>query len=95
VKQTKPTQMDLEKTLDIAHALSNLSSCNPEVPDAVAIHDGDVDCEPFDINDSEQCARVLEYLIDLAAGSSLNRVVFSCAIMMNPENEKNSTGGTA
>jgi len=83
--------MDLEKAMDIAIVLSNLSSSNPEVPSAIDMYDDDGDCycdgEPFDINNREQCARVLEYLIDLAARSSLNRVVFSCAIMMDSKNE--------
>ncbi len=85
MKQAKPTDEDIQKSIELTVAIDGLSSWGAVVPDAISF-------EPelgefFDINNNDQCSRVLKYLIDLSSGSSLNRVVFSCAIMANPKNE--------
>ncbi len=47
----------------------------------------DEEVEFFDIDDREQCHRVLSFLIDTAKEASLMRVVWGCAVMLDPANE--------
>lgn len=83
MKMAKASAADLEMAMELCAALDSLTGRGCCVPAAVEQEDG----EPFDRDDREQCARVLGYLLDLANRASLMRVVWGCAVMLDPLNK--------
>jgi hypothetical protein len=88
MKMAKASEADLNMAMELTNALDALTQrwC-ATVPNAVEKLSGTDDSESFDIDDSEQCKRVLAYLLELADKASLMRVVFGCAVMLDPANK--------
>lgn len=83
----KANEADLEMAMELTGALDVLTGWNSIVPPAIEQVDDIEESEPFDRNDAEQCQRVLGYILELADKASLMRVVFGCAVMLDPINE--------
>jgi hypothetical protein len=87
MKMAKANETDLEVAMELCGALDSLTGWCPSVPAAVEQVADPEAPEPFDKHDREQCARVLGYLLDLADRASLMRVVWGCAVMLDPRNK--------
>lgn len=87
MKFAKASDADLNMAMELCGALDSLTSrlC-PMVPEKIERLVRDSDSERLDLDDEEQCGRVLRYLLDLAGGASLARVVYGCAVMLDPVN---------
>ena len=72
---------------ELCGALDALTGWRASVPEAVEKLDDERESEHFDRDDREQCVRVLGYLLDLADRASLMRVVWGCAVMLDPRNK--------
>lgn len=85
MKIAKANDHDLETAMELCGALDSLiygyPSLPPSMPGAAAAED-----DAFDIEDREQCAAVLGYLLDLHKRANLPRVVHGCAVMLDPDN---------
>lgn len=88
MKMAKANSADLEMGMELCGSLDALTNrwC-PTVPAAVEEVADTESGEHFDRNDTEQCQRVLGYLLDLADRASLLRVVYGCAVMLDPRNK--------
>lgn len=88
MKMAKAGADDLRMAMDLSNALEGLSHRHyPTMPQAVAKIADDEGGECFDRDDAEQCVRALRYLLDLAKRASLMRVVWGCAVMLDPANK--------
>jgi hypothetical protein len=87
MKMAKASEADLDMSIELSNALDSLTRrWGASVPEKVQrCEEGDT--ESFDRDDSEQCQRVLGYLLDLADRASISRVVFGCAVMLDPRNK--------
>lgn len=87
MKMAKASEADLNMAMELSEALDNLTRrWGASVPEQIKKGDED-DTESFDRDDNEQCQRVLGYLLDVADRASLSRVVFGCAVMLDPRNK--------
>lgn len=86
MKMAKASETDLRIAMDLSGALDALSGIYPTVPKTLAQQGDDESPELFDREDPDQCRRVLGNLLDLAEQASLSRVVFGCAVMLDPKN---------
>ncbi len=87
MKMAKASAADLDMAMELCNALDALTQrWSATVPDEIAKPDGDNEAEYFNRDDREQCQRVLGYLLDLADRASLMRVVWGCAVMLDPTN---------
>lgn len=83
----KASKADLDMAMELCVALDVLTQrWGATVPEQIARPGGADEVEYFDLDDSEQCRRVLGYLLDLADRASLMRVVGGCAVMLDPAN---------
>jgi len=88
MKMAKASEADLEMSMELSNALDALTQrWGATVPTAIEKLNGTGDSENFDIDNSEQCKRVLTYLLELADKASLMRVVYGCAVMLDPANK--------
>lgn len=87
MKMAKASAADLDMAMELCTALEALTQrwC-ATVPDEIAKPNGEDESEYFHRDDSEQCQRVMGYLLDLADRASLMRVVWGCAVMLDPTN---------
>ena len=87
MKVAKASEADLDVAIQLSGALDGLTRrWAASVPEAIQkCEEGET--EFFDRDDSEQCQRVLVHLLDLADRASLSRVVFGCAVMLDPRNK--------
>ena len=87
MKMAKASEADLNMAMDLSNALENLAGrWSAVMPEAVErLRDGD-ESEYFDIDNPEQCQRALRHILGLVGNSSLMRVVFGCAVMLDPAN---------
>lgn len=84
----KASTADLDMAMDLCNALDALTQrWGATVPGEIAKPDGEDEAEYFNRDDREQCQRVLGYLLELADRASLSRVVFGCAVMLDPANK--------
>jgi len=83
----KANEADIKMAMELCGALDSLTDWGPAVPAVVEKVADAQDSEPFDRDDREQCVRVLGYLLDLANRASLMRVVWGCAVMLDPRNK--------
>lgn len=82
----KASAADLEVGLELVTAFDSMTShWFPAVPMPCAQGSAD-GFEPLDLDDAQQCRRVLEYLIGVAGRGSLARVVYGMASLCHPEN---------
>lgn len=86
MKMAKPSGADLSMAMKLTGAIDSLAGHWPVMPEAVERVDDPEKSEPFDLDDPEQCQRALEHVLDLARSASLSRVVWSCAVMVDPAN---------
>lgn len=87
MKMAKASKADLDMAMELCNALDALTGrWSATVPDEIAKPDGDYEAEYFDRDDRDQCLRVLGYLLELADRASLMRVVWGCAVMLDPTN---------
>lgn len=83
----KASAADLDMAMELCNALDALTQrWSATVPEAIAKPIGEDESEYFDRDDREQCQRVLGYLLELADRASLMRVVWGCAVMLDPTN---------
>lgn len=88
MKMAKASKADLDMAMELCNALDALTQrWGATVPDEIAKPDGGDENEYFDRDDREQCQRVLGYLLELADRASLMRVVWGCAVMLDPTNK--------
>lgn len=87
MKMAKANEADLDAAMKLCSALEALTNrWTPLVPEAIDQGGGEEN-ERFDIDNTEQCRRVLEYLRNLAERASLFRVVFGMAVLLDPRNK--------
>jgi hypothetical protein len=86
MKMAKASEADLEMAMELCGSLYGLTSWHAYVPAGVERVADSEECEPFDGDDREQCVRVLGYLLSVAGRGSLMRVVWGCAVMLDPRN---------
>jgi len=87
MKMAKASEADLNMAMDLSNALENLAGrWGAVMPEAVErLRDGD-ESEHFDIDKPEQAQRALRHILQLIGNASLMRVVFGCAVMLDPVN---------
>lgn len=87
MKMAKASQADLDMAMDLCNALESLGQrfapCMPEAIEKLAPEE---DSERFDRDDDEQCGRALRHLLEVTGRASLMRVVWGCAVMLDPLN---------
>ncbi len=87
MKMAKASEADLEMAMELCGAFDSLACrWGATVPAKAAVYDEGED-EPLDLDNHKQCKRVLRYLIQLVDRASLPRVVFGCAVMLDPQNK--------
>lgn len=79
MKMAKASQADLDMAMDVCGALDAISSHWPTMPGS----EGD---EYFDADNPEHCVRAIAHLIETMKRGSLSRVVWGCAVMLDPRN---------
>jgi hypothetical protein len=88
MKMAKANAADLDMAMELCGALDGLTQrWFPTVPEKIEKLASDSESEQLDLDDAEQCERVLRYLLDLADRASLARVVYGCAVMLDPRNQ--------
>ncbi len=88
MKMAKASDADLKMAMELANALESLANhWSPAMPEQIAKPDLEDGIEHFDIDDSKQCRRVCEYLIELTGSASLFRVVMGMAVLLDPANK--------
>ena len=87
MKLAKASKTDLKAAMDINYTLESISNQWEPVIPATLNNNSEEDPEPFDIEDGNQCRRVLKHLIGLADRSKLARVVFGMAVLLDPVNK--------
>lgn len=85
MKMAKASEADLDMAMELCGAMDALTSNWPTLPTKLC-SDPDKD-DSFDRDDDGQCGEVLRYLLSVADRASLMRVVFGCAVMLDPRNE--------
>lgn len=86
MKMAKASKADLDGAMTLTNALDCLTGNWPTMPEAVESPGHAAAGEPFDREDPQQCTRALGHLLDLAENTSLTRVVWGCAVVMDPKN---------
>jgi hypothetical protein len=88
MKMAKASEADLEMAFDLCNALESISGhWNPCMPKQIERLQNGEEVESFDVDDAEQCKRVVQYLIELTNSASLVRVVFGMAVLLDPKNK--------
>jgi hypothetical protein len=87
MKMAKASEADLNMAMELANAFDDITRRWGAMVPEKAQRPGEEDSESFDRDDSEQCKRVLGYLLDVADRASLSRVIFGCAVMLDPKNK--------
>jgi hypothetical protein len=88
MKMAKASAADLDMAMTMCNALEALAGAwGATVPEGCErVADGD-ESERLDLGNAEQCERILRYLQDLTRSASLMRVVYGCAVMLDPRNQ--------
>ena len=88
MKMAKASEADLEMAMELCGTLERLGHrlC-PVMPEEIEKLLDDDDSERFDRDDDAQCGRALRHLLELADRASLMRVVWGCAVMLDPRNQ--------
>lgn len=82
----KANEADIEMSMELCNALETLTyQWAATMPERIE-RCGEGESEPFDRDNPEQCQRALGYLLDLFDRASLMRVVWGCAVMLDPKN---------
>jgi hypothetical protein len=87
MKMAKASEADINMAMELCSALDVLGQrWVPCMPEAIEQLQDDDESEPFDRDDDSQCGRAMRHLLALADRASLSRVVFGCAVMLDPVN---------
>ena len=87
MKMAKANEQDLDAAMKLVSALEAITSQWGAVMPVEIERCGPLrETESFDIDDHEHCRRVIEHLQSLARRASLMRVVWGCAVMLDPAN---------
>lgn len=89
MKMAKASEADLRMAMELCNALDELGGHWPTMPTAMSesADDPDVPEASFDRDDDRQCGAALRYLLDVADRGSLMRVVWGCAVLLDPKNQ--------
>lgn len=87
MKMAKASEVDLDMAMELCGALDALTSHWPTLPAGLCDPSNDLPDEAFDCNDDRQCGTVLRQLLAIAKRASLMRVVWGCAVMLDPRNK--------
>jgi len=88
MKMAKACEADLNIAMELCSALNVLGQrFLPCMPEAIEQLQADDEREDFDRDDDAQCGRALRHLLDIAERGSLMRVVWGCAVMLDPRNQ--------
>jgi hypothetical protein len=81
MKMARASEADIEAALKVTQILDDLDKRYMPSED-----DGE-ELEFFDRHDAEQCQKVVGMLLDVTRHTSLLRVVFGMAVVLDPRNE--------
>lgn len=84
MKMAKASQADLEAAMDIVRILESLD--RGLMPSELA-EDEDDDGQYFDTDDSGDCKKAINLLLDAADKGSIGRVVYGMYLLLDPKNE--------
>ena len=87
MKMAKASEADLEMAMELCGAIDALTGSWPTLPTGLCKPDDDEPDEAFDSDDDRQCGIVLRHLLAIAERASLMRVVWGCAVMLDPRNQ--------
>lgn len=88
MKMAKASEADQNMARELTNAIEAISNrWYATVPEAVERLSEGRESESFDIENTEQCQRVLRHLIELAGQASLSRVTFGMLVILDPRNE--------
>ena len=87
MKMAKASEADLDMAMELTGAIDALTGHWPTLPTGLCKPDGDEPDETFDCDDDRQCGTVLRHLLAIAERASLLRVVWGCAVMLDPRNK--------
>lgn len=88
MQMAKASERALDAAMQLCSAFDALSGWRPVMPEKLArVPQGSDADEPFDPDDREQCARVVEHLLLTWQEGSISRVVWGCAVMLDPCNQ--------
>jgi hypothetical protein len=87
MKMAKASEADLNMAMELTGALDSLTGHWPALPPGLCSADDDDANDRFDCDDDRQCGTVLRHLLAIAGSANLMRVVFGCAVMLDPRNQ--------
>lgn len=87
MKMAKASEADLDMAMELCGAIEALTSSWPTLPSGLCKSADDERADAFDCDDDRQCGTVLRHLLAIAERASLMRVVFGCAVMLDPRNK--------
>lgn len=87
MKMAKASEADLDMAMELCSAIEALTSSWPTLPTSLCKPGEYERDEAFDCDDDRQCGTVLRHLLAIAERASLLRVVFGCAVMLDPQNK--------
>ena len=87
MKMAKASEADLDMAMELTGAIDALTGHWPTLPTGLCKPDDDEPDEQFDCDDDRQCGTVLRHLLAIAERASLLRVVWGCAVMLDPANK--------
>jgi len=90
MKMAKAQKEDMQMAMDLCHALEAISHAHyATMPSEIQVFgdDEDEDPERFDIEDADQCKRVVAHLIEIMRRGSLMRVVYGMSVLLDPKNK--------
>ena len=84
----KASEADLDMAMELCGAIDALTGHWPTLPAALCSPGDDgAPADQFDCDDDRQCGTVLRHLLAIAERASLMRVVWGCAVMLDPRNQ--------
>ena len=86
MKMAKASDADLDMAMELCGAIDALTGHWPTLPPGLCKPDADEPDDGFDCDDDRQCGTVLRHLLAIAERASLMRVVWGCAVMLDPAN---------
>lgn len=87
MKMAKASEADLNMAMELCGAIDALTGHWPTLPTGLCKPRDDEPDEAFDCDDDRQCGTVLRHLLAIAERASLLRVVWGCAVMLDPRNQ--------
>jgi hypothetical protein len=85
MKMAKPTEADIQATIDLSNLLDSI--CRGDMPDKMQSEDENDSFEFFDIEDHQQCKKIIEALIHIERSANLFRASMGLAVLLDPTNK--------